>query len=272
MAQWLKVYGDTEGPLGFPMFDKEAKVLDELLKTLPEQDYQKVVVEKAMTELSPGERADVSWICTEAIDRQREVVLTAGFRDEQYKSNPIVTLNHDYTREPVGRSLWRKRVRDGQTHGVKAKTLYPPRPADWKGDIWAPDQAFHLVETGLMRGKSIGFLTVKAHSPTEEEVRTRPEWKGVTRIIDEWILLEYCCTWLPVNPEAITEAISKSLVRPAALAWVGADLPNALPDVLPYTTLDEIEKAIGRATAQIDVKAMVDRLLADSLAKARGRI
>ncbi len=118
----LPIYGTTQGPLGFPMKDADAKALDDFIKTLPEQDYQHVVVEKAMTELSPGERADVSWICTEAIDRQREIVLTAGFRDDHYKNNPIVTINHDYSKSPVGKSIWRKKVRDGETRGVKAKT------------------------------------------------------------------------------------------------------------------------------------------------------
>src|ERR1041384_6617430 len=56
---------------------------------------------KTMTELSPGERADVSWITTEAIDRQKEVVLVDGFNDEQFKANPIVTINHDYTKHAV---------------------------------------------------------------------------------------------------------------------------------------------------------------------------
>lgn len=139
MNTWLKLYGDTEGPLGFPMKDADAKALDDILKELPEQDYQRVVIEKAMTELSPGERADVSWITTEAIDRQKEVVLTDGFHDEQFKANPIVTINHDYNRHPVGRSLSRRKVRDGQTRGIKAKTVYPARPGDWNEPIWPPD-------------------------------------------------------------------------------------------------------------------------------------
>jgi len=30
--------------------------------------------------------------------------------DSQFALNPIVTLNHDYSMPPVGRSLWRKFV------------------------------------------------------------------------------------------------------------------------------------------------------------------
>ena len=51
-----------------------------------------------------------SFIQTEAIDRSWEIVLTAGFKHDAYARNPIVTINHDYTRSPVGRSLWRRKV------------------------------------------------------------------------------------------------------------------------------------------------------------------
>lgn len=54
---------------------------------------------------------------------------------------------------PVGRSLWRKRVREGKRAGVKAKTLYPARPERWSGTDWPPDLAFELVKAGLLRGK-----------------------------------------------------------------------------------------------------------------------
>lgn len=58
---WLKHhYGPTEGPLGFPMPDAQAKALDAILQQNPDHDYQRCIVEKATTELLPGERADVS--------------------------------------------------------------------------------------------------------------------------------------------------------------------------------------------------------------------
>src|SRR5262245_37557359 len=211
MPDFLKLYGDTEGPLGFPMRDADAKALDALLTQNPEAEYCRVVVEKATAELSDGERADVSWIQTETIDRHGEIVLTNGFRDNHYKSNPIVTINHDYTRHPVGRSLWRKKLRDGDRRGVKAKTVFPKRPDEWPADaVWPSDAAWALVKSGLMAGKSIGFLTVKSHAPTDDEIRRTPDLSRVRRIVDEWLLLEYCCCWLPINPEAAVEAVSKA--------------------------------------------------------------
>ena len=37
----LQHYGNTEGPLGFPMIDKQARALELLLKTLPKTDEYK---------------------------------------------------------------------------------------------------------------------------------------------------------------------------------------------------------------------------------------
>ena len=37
---FLKTIYDTEGPLGLPMKDKQARLLDGILKTLPEEDRQ----------------------------------------------------------------------------------------------------------------------------------------------------------------------------------------------------------------------------------------
>ena len=171
---FLKEYGDTEGPLGFPMKEAEAKALDAILQANPDAEHVRLVVPKATTEFSEGERADVAWIQTEAIDHDHEIVLASGFRDDAFKGNPIVTLNHQYELPPVGRSIWRKRIKDGARRGVKAKTIYPQKPEDWT-DAWAPDSAWGLVRASLMVGKSIGFLTLKSRGPTDEEIKRKPE-------------------------------------------------------------------------------------------------
>src|SRR5262249_21606156 len=104
-----------------------------------------------------------------------------------------------YHLPPVGRSLWRKVVKDGDRRGVKAKTQYPPKPADWQG-AWPADAAFALVQADLLRGKSIGFLPTKVHSPDADE-RRQNGWSDVALVIDEWVLLEYACTFLMVKPK-----------------------------------------------------------------------
>src|SRR5262245_32357035 len=106
---WLEPYGPTEGPFGLPMLDTQAKALDAHLRALPDElrALGRSVTTKATTEVSPGERADVSYITTEAIDRDGEVVLMSGMDESHFRLNPIVTLGHNYLAPPVGQSKWR---------------------------------------------------------------------------------------------------------------------------------------------------------------------
>src|SRR5262245_21912679 len=120
-----------EGPLGFPLTGRQAIAVAAVLKSLPKDDafrYRKALIARGPSEVLRGERSDVSWISTEDPDRTNEVVRARGMNDGQFKLNPIVTMQHSYALPPVGRSLWRKVVRDGRLAGVKAKTQYPSRP------------------------------------------------------------------------------------------------------------------------------------------------
>ncbi len=264
-------YGQAVGPLGFPQSDRAAHALDALLKTLPktaEFDYRHAVVTKAPTELNPGERSDVSWISTESIDRCNEVVVARGMNDSQFAGNPLVTLGHAYHLPPVGKSLWRRRVKDGGLVGIKAKTQYPPRPGSWpEGESWPSDKVFALVQAGLLQGKSIGFLPTKIHVPGDAE-RQKNGWGDVSLVIDEWLLLEYACVFLPANQDALVEAVSKGAadLPPDFLHALGIELPA--PGVVPFTALEEIERHVERALSGLDFEAFVR----DSLDRAIGRV
>ncbi len=81
MPEFLKTCYDTEGPFGIPMRDHQARALDAVVRGLPhEEPYEPrtALVAKGPSELLPGERADVSWISEESIDRQGEIVRAAG--------------------------------------------------------------------------------------------------------------------------------------------------------------------------------------------------
>jgi hypothetical protein len=217
----------TEGPLGFPLTDRQCFTLEALLKQLPREPqyaYRKTVVEKATSELLPGERADVSWITSEDPDRANEVVVARGMNDSQFQLNPIVTMQHCYHLPPVGKSLWRKKAKDGDRVGVKAKTQYPQKPDQWPDDEWPPDVVFPLVQSGLLNGKSIGFLPVKVHTPADSEIDKNQWSKAPSLIIDEWVLLEYACCYLPCQQNAIVESVSKSF----------ADALGIIKGVVPY--------------------------------------
>jgi hypothetical protein len=297
MATFLnQFYGPTEGPLGFPVTDRQAFALGAILKALPKDDafrYRKTVLARGASEVLTGERCDVSWITTEDPDRGNEVVVARGMNDGQFKHNPIVTMQHAYWMPPVGKSLWRKVVRDGTLHGIKAKTHYPVKPADWQA-AWPPDVALALVQADLLRGKSIGFLPTKVHAPKDRE-REQPGWKDVDLVIDEWVLLEYACTFLPAQQHAVVEAVSKSLVTlpddffkamnlDPALFTVGTSKATCEDETskaaCPYepitpnrfTPLEEIEKAILRGIEAIDFSQLADIFAKEVLNKSIGRV
>jgi hypothetical protein len=263
------------------MHDRQALALDGILKSLPKSDefrYRKAVIGQAPSEVLPGERSDVSWISTESPDRAGEVVLAKGFNDVHFKLNPIVTLNHAYWCPPVGKSLWRKAAKDGERRGIKAKTQYPSRPDDWaEGKEWPPDVAFSLVKADLLRGKSIGFLPLKVHAPSDAE-RQSPGWSEVGLVIEEWLLLEYACCFLPVQQQAVVEAVSKSAVPaipPAMLEALGLDSALFRPGAerpIAFTPLEEVEKAIHRRLAAVDWDELARRAVGETLDRIRGRV
>jgi hypothetical protein len=289
----------TEGPLGFPLTDRQAIALDAILKALPKDDafrYRKAVITKGPSEVLPGERTDVSWISTEDPDRTAEVVVARGMNDSQFKQNPIVTMQHCYHLPPVGKSLWRKVVRDGPMIGVKAKTQYPARPKDWPAEQpWPADVALSLVQADLLRGKSIGFLPTKVHQPKTDEIQLRGWQENVDLVIDEWILLEYACTFLPAQQNAVVEQVSKGLAIPGEfLSIMGIEVDPALCHGLPtvarsgdrattgvtthdspvsyFTPLEEIEKAIERQISSIDIRKLADQAAVSVLDSHRGRV
>jgi hypothetical protein len=284
---------DTEGPLGLPMKDVQARRLEIILNELPAEDraMARLVSTRPPSEVLAGERADVSWITTEEVDREREIVVAAGMDESHFRLNPIVTLQHSYQLPPVGKSVWRKRARDGAVVGIKAKTRYPVKPQDWT-DPWPADTAFALVKAGLMNGKSIGFLRLKSHAPTAQELRTQPELAGVSRIIDRWLLLEYSCVFLPCNQAALVEQVSKGeiAVPETLIKIIGADCsphaprevaavardaanPHAEREVhniipMPFVSEDEIRHMIRRRLRIFNPQAIVD----DAVERAKGRI
>jgi hypothetical protein len=291
------------------MPDRSARTLETLLKTLPktrEHEYRHLITARAPTELNPGERSDVSWISTECIDRMGEVVLAKGMNDSQFQHNPLVTLGHAYWVPPVGRSLWRKRVKDGTPPnglvGIKAKTHYPPRPENWpENDAWPPDKVLALIQAGLLQGKSIGFLPLKVHVPDEKEVQKNGWKEQVNLVIDEWLLLEYACVFLPANQDALVESVSKGVIDLPSdfLQAMGLDagLARSAPSpespaggrpggsplgaaagalnqarIVPFTALEEIQKAVARAIENLDYDALAERCVQDSLDRLRGRV
>src|SRR5262249_17052098 len=159
-----------------------------------------------------------------------------------------------YGLPPVGRSLWRKQVKDGDVRGIKAKTVYPGRPASWpESDPWPPDKVLALVQAGMLQGKSIGFLPLKVHGPTDRAVEQNG-WQECRLVIDEWLLLEYACVFLPANQNALVEAVSKGTLD------LPTDLRAALsldPSLFTPSASQSAEAAVIRHTALTEIESVL---------------
>ena len=181
--------------------------------------------------------------------------------DSQFALNPIVALNHDYTKPPIGRSLWRKFVKDGDTRGIKAKTVYPPMAASWPArECWEPDKVLAQIQAGLLNAKSIGWLPTKAHFADVKEA-AKNNWREGTLVVEEWLLIEYAVGAIPVNPETILEVVSKT----AGIRDQGSGVSEMQ---VPFITLAELEKSMQKRIESIDISAIAQ----ETIARMQGRV
>ncbi|MEY4392816.1 MAG: hypothetical protein RL595_65 [Planctomycetota bacterium] len=200
----------TRGPFNLPMTSPQAFQVEAILKSLPRDSFHTLRRRSfAGTVVEQGKRSDISWISEESIDREGDVVLAGGMDDTQFAANPVVTWNHEYEIPPVGLSAWRKPAREGKHRGIRAKTIYPEKPASFPERLeWMPETVFAMVASGLVAGKSIGFVPLVAREPTPAEIRENPALQNARSIIERWLLLEYACCSFPMQPNALVEEVT----------------------------------------------------------------
>jgi hypothetical protein len=238
-----------EGPFGIRMKDATALAVESLLKTLPKECRE--VLRKAAvpesTEFLFGERADISLVSAETVDRDGDVVIAKGMNLEFFRQNPVVTLAHKYDELPVGRAQWIKAV----VRGIKAKTIYSKTPDEWQGP-YLPEAVWQMTREGILRGKSIGFLPTKLRPPTSKESGV---WKDVQAVIESAVLLEYAVAPVPCNQDALVEAVAKGYADEATLKRLGLSIERP----------KEIRRHFDRHAATIKALANID---ADRIAEA----
>ena len=290
----LKTYGVTRGAFDLPMTDQQAFTLDKILKDLPAEERQLqhfVSVDKEL-QLLPGERADISVISTEAADRDQEVLMAAGMIDSHYLLNPLVTLMHCYWQPPVGKCVAMEKFSgkdptgEDRVKGIKAKTVYPARPDMLADDHpWMPDETYALIQAGLLNGKSVGFLPVKTRWVTDEEKEKDPKLRGVRRVYEKWLLLEYAVCAIPCNQLSVVQQVAKGMKLSVAgqgelAKHFGVEPPAPTPAPAPvkseppfaFLTLDQVEQSLATRLGQIDPGLFAQERVQAALDKHRGRV
>jgi HK97 family phage prohead protease len=153
-------------------------------------------------------------ISTHDPDRAGDVIVPAGLRNaDEFLRNPVVLWAHQRTMPPIGT--------------CERLTIEPDRViAETKFSASSPfaRDVFALYAEGVLRGWSVGFVPVKA-----VPVRPARDRPATGTCYPEWDLLEYSAVPVPENPQALTLAVRKGLVKDSELRhWLVRDVLAAL--------------------------------------------
>ena len=143
--------------------------------------------------INESERSITALVSTAARDRMGEVLLPEGADLKQFKKNPVVLFGHNYSQPPIGRAMWIKKTAEGILSKVQfATTAFA-------------DEVYQLYKDGFMKAFSVGFLP-KEFSDGDGKKQPR-------RTYSKWELVEYSAVPVPANPEALSLAISKGVLK-----------------------------------------------------------
>ncbi len=148
--------------------------------------------------IDQAERKLSAVISTETVDRDGDVIEVGGWELDSYLSNPVVLFAHDPSQPPVGKAI-NVRADDGR---LVADVQFAPTEAG--------RQMFDLYEGGYMRAFSVGFL------PKEWEPLEKDGEKTGGRRFKQQELLEFSAVPVPANPEALTLAATKGIIKQEA--------------------------------------------------------
>jgi phage head maturation protease len=256
---------------GLSLPEQLARRIDDLSKNLPKDfGYRRLAnAAKDITTdpLPDGSKQDISTITTDAVDRDREVVLPDGIDLEEYRGNPVVLFAHDYSSLPIGKCIGITPKKGG----LNARTQYASRPADHQGP-WLPDTVHSLIQQGMLSGKSIGFIPMNMRGPTADEIKLRPELRDVRCVIDRAVLLEYSVCAVPCNAEALMTSVSKSLTegtldaKTADLLRKGLEAHKPAPaPVMTELRYDPESVKAARARLLKEQEQLINKAVADLL-------
>jgi len=122
----------------------------------------------------------------DSIDRHGDKINPKGWDLENFKKNPVVMLNHDYSQFPIGKAINVKRKKNALVFDIQFSKTLP-----------IAKEAFNLVKEGIMKAWSVGFLV--------------KEWAkaGGDYTIDKMELLELSLVGIPANPNALLNGLNK---------------------------------------------------------------
>ena len=221
------------------------------------------------------DRTLVVKISTDQKDRDDEVLLPGGADLKDFRNNSVVLWAHDYQQPPIAKALWTKRK--------GGEILSKPRFAETD----FAEEIYQLYIQEFLSTWSVGFMyllnsdgSLAIREPTKEDLKERPDWKGVRTIIEKWQLWEYSAVPVPSNPGALTLAVKSGTIKqPDWFELVPHEQePEPEPEPVvekiviqrvapPQVTRCEIQRV--RATNPDEMRRVIT---AEETAKRRGRM
>jgi HK97 family phage prohead protease len=160
-------------------------------------DLLKRVFESEIKGIDEKEMTLTAYISTNARDRMDEVLEPAGMDKKNFNKNPVVLWAHQYDQPPIGKALWTKE----DDVGILSKVKFAPTPF--------AQEIFQLYKEGFLKAFSVGFVP-KDYEDGDGQKKAKRTYK-------KWELLEYSAVPVPANPEALSLAIQRGILKDESL-------------------------------------------------------
>jgi HK97 family phage prohead protease len=205
--------------------------------------------------VNKAEREVGHLITTVNPDRVGDVVEASGADLANYLRHPVVMADHSYS---IERIIGRATALTVDEKGIFARTKYRDTPL-------AKD-AFNLAAEGL-GAWSIGFRPISFKAMKDE--------KGITKgfRFTKWEMLEYSQVAIPMNADAVQNALSKGWVSPENIKTFfrvedQAEPTNVAPD---RANAEPVVRAVRLNQAGVELNRRQHLHLMISLANEKGR-
>lgn len=158
--------------------------------------YARVLCATSVKAINKENREVAHLITTKNPDRVGDVVEASGADLTNYMRHPVVMADHSYS---IERIIGRATSLTVDENGIFARTKYLDTPLG--------RDAFNLVAEGL-GAWSIGFRPITFKAMKDE--------KGITKgfRFTKWEMLEYSQVAIPMNPDAVQNAVTRGWVAP----------------------------------------------------------
>jgi HK97 family phage prohead protease len=157
----------------------------------------KKVFTSELKSIDEKEMTLTAYVSTGARDRMNESLDPAGVDLTNYRKNPVVLWAHDYSLPPIGKAEWVKRDKSGVLSKVKfASTAFA-------------QEIFQLYKEGFLKAFSVGFVPTKTEDGDGQ--------KEPRRTYRKWEMLEFSAVPVPANPEALSLAMQKGILKSDSL-------------------------------------------------------